>query len=265
MSQKLAPDDLKKLELLWTHLRQLENDWGHSGTETPFLTTAKIDNLKKEFLQFEASELFELKKISEIHKHLKPELSLRQFTPFLLPIERLLNKNLIDQDFLIQSEDKIQTQRKTYPVILVLDNIRSSFNVGSILRSAECLGAENVYLCGYTPSPENSKTSKAAMGVESYIPWQSSPNAMQTLQDLKVRGYRIIALETTTEATELYTEFSKNPCAFVLGNERFGLGPEILQICDEVRKIPLVGVKNSLNVGVSAAIALSEWKRQYER
>ncbi|MNL17976.1 tRNA (guanosine(18)-2'-O)-methyltransferase [compost metagenome] len=150
------------------------------------------------------------------------------------------------------------------PLVFVLDNIRSAFNVGSIFRTAECVGAERVILCGYTPTPAQAQVEKTAMGTQDYIDWEEGGKLFECLESLKENGYRIVALETTATAQDLYEPFEREPTAFILGNERFGLDPEILKVIDETRIIPLRGRKNSLNVGVTAAVAGFEWMRQWQ-
>lgn len=270
MPSKLSTENLKKLELLWQKLRQIETLWNQEilkgGKDPGFLSAQILAELQPFFQGFDLNTAlsFELQKCLEIEKHLKASLSLKQFLMFLLPIERLLQKNLTDEDFLVNTTDQQSKAIQKIPLVVVLDHIRSSFNVGSILRTCECFGVSEVILIGYTPTPENSKTQKAAMGVESYIKWSSQAELAVALEDLKKQGYRLVALETSQKAKPLYADFSKTPTAFVLGNERFGLGPDCLRLCDEIREIPLSGIKNSLNVGTTAAIAISEWKRQYE-
>ncbi|WP_374032774.1 RNA methyltransferase [Bdellovibrio bacteriovorus] len=197
-----------------------------------------------------------------MEKHLTPGMTLKHFVSYAVPFERLLHKNLQDDEFLVVENDREQAESKL-PLVFVLDNIRSAFNVGSIFRTAECLGAEKIYLCGYTPLPTQWKVEKTAMGTQEYLSWEEAPKLLECLEELKDEGYRIVALETAASASDLFEKFESEPTAFVLGNERFGLDPEVLKIIDEVRIIPLRGRKNSLNVGVTAAVAGFEWMRQW--
>ena len=258
----LSSQDLQQVEALWRLMRDLEQktegDACQAFDEVQAIITA---------LQAFANHPHPwLKKLSESAKHLFVGMPLRHFINYMVPVERILKKNLTDEQFLVTTNDtSLQTKKNLRPVVLVLDHLRSSFNVGSILRTSECFSASKVILTGYTPTPDHTKTQKTAMGVDQWIAWKSESSTEKALLDLKAEGYRLIALETSLKAESLYSPFQKTPTAFVLGNERFGLDAGVLILCDEVRQIPLSGFKNSLNVASTAAIALSEWVRQYEQ
>ncbi len=261
----LSPQDLQQVEALWRLMRDLEQK-----TEGDLCQASDdIEAIKKSLQAFSNHTHPWLQKLSESAKHLSVGMTLRHFSNYLVPVERLLKKNLTDEQFLVTTLDGgpqgVQAKTSLRPLVLVLDHIRSSFNVGSILRTSECFSASKVILTGYTPTPENTKTQKTAMGVDQWISWEAEPSTENAILNLKAQGYRVIALETSMHAESLYSPFQKSSTAFVLGNERFGLDAGVLGLCDEVRKIPLSGIKNSLNVASTAAIALSEWVRQYEQ
>lgn len=255
----LSPHDKKSLEEI--HKLFLELEKSTNASEGLFGALLRV--LKANLLALKDSENPDVSRLADLQKHLTEGMTLKHFVNFAIPIERLLHKNLQDDDFLIVENDKEEAPQERLPLVFVLDNIRSAFNVGSIFRTAECLGAEKVYLCGYTPNPTQWKVEKTAMGTQDYLSWEESPHLLQCLEELKDEGYRIVALETAASATDLYEPFETEATAFVLGNERFGLDPEILKVIDEVRIVPLRGRKNSLNVGVTAAIAGFEWMRQW--
>lgn len=223
-----------------------------------------LKNLNEKILALKSSGNESIARLHEVAKHLVPSMTLRHFVNFSIPFERLLNKSLQDDEFLIIENDKAESQSSPLPLVFVLDNIRSAFNVGSIFRSAECMGASGIYLCGYTPTPNQWKLGKTAMGTQEYIQWHHREKLSDCLQELKDLGYQVVALETAACAQDLFEKFEQEPTAFILGNERFGLDPEILKFIDEVRIIPLRGKKNSLNVGVTAAVAGFEWVRQWD-
>lgn len=255
----LNAQDKKSLEDIHKLFLELEK----SSRDFSFSPTLLIE-LKGKIKSLGASTNPDVQRLNDLEKHLNPSMTLKHFSGFAVPFERLLNKNLQDDDFLILENDRsADAPLEKLPLVFVLDNIRSAFNVGSIFRTAECLGASKVYLCGYTPTPEQWKVEKTAMGTQDYLEWQEVGKLMECLEELKDEGYRIIALETAASAEDLYTPFIDEPTAFVLGNERFGLDAEILKCIDEVRIIPLRGRKNSLNVGVTAAVAGFEWTRQW--
>lgn len=250
--------DKKSLEEISELFLQLEKSSGDFSFDS-----TRLQNLKKRIKELSQSSNPDVQRLADLEKHLVPDMTLKHFSSFAVPFERLLHKNLQDDEFLVIEDDKVAAPAEKLPLVFVLDNIRSAFNVGSIFRTAECLGAQHIYLCGYTPLPSQFKVEKTAMGTQDYIEWSEAGKLLECLEDLKDEGYRIVALETAASATDLFSEFSPEPTAFVLGNERFGLDPEILKVIDEVRIIPLRGRKNSLNVGVTAAVAGFEWMRQW--
>ncbi len=221
-----------------------------------------LSKLQKDLEAFTTHKDLEYRRISEIASHLHPEMSMKHYVSWIIPIERLLRKELRDDEFLVFSQDGSQKSLEKIPLVFVLHNLRSAFNVGSIFRTAECFGVSQIYLCGYTPLPTQNRLAKTAMGTDTLVKWVEAPKITDLLPLLHRDHYNIIALETTSHATALKKDFPNSPTALVLGNERFGLDSEILELCTEVRKIQLRGQKNSLNVGVAAAIAAYEFSRQ---
>ena len=199
----------------------------------------------------------EQSKLQEMIFHFKLGLSLQQFEFFLVPFERFLGKNLKDDEFVVLKSDHLQPQKK-FPIFILLENIRSSFNVGSFFRLADGFGVRHVYLGGYSPHP-----SKTAMGSETSVAFSMEPNPLEKIHALKNEGVRIVGLETTTLSKNYTDPYPLNQSyCFVFGNERFGINHETLRNCDEIRQIPMHGTKNSMNVAVCAGIVLSEWVRQ---
>lgn len=213
--------------------------------------------------EFVTHEEHAFQKIGAISPHLHTGMTLKQFASWIVPIERLLQKELRDDEFLIYSEDAAQKDIEKIPLVFILHNLRSAFNVGSIFRTAECFGVSKIYLCGYTPLPTQEKLAKTSMGTSQLIEWEEVPKITEVLKSLREQNYNVVGLETTSHAVPLQSTFTQSPTAFVLGNERFGLDPEALDLCNEVRKIELRGQKNSLNVSVAAAIATYEFSRQW--
>lgn len=252
----------KDLENIYKIFINLEKSTPAKGADFHFDShqLAELKNLIRNLAQYEDPEI---SRLANIEKHLHEKMTLKHFVSFMIPFERLLNKTLKDDDFLIIANDRTAQAQEKLPLLLVLDNIRSAFNVGSIFRTAECLGAEKVILCGYTPLPTQWKVEKTAMGTHEYMDWEEGGKIFDTLERLRNSGYRLVGLETAESATDLYEEFQIKPTAFILGNERFGLDSEVLKNLDEIRIIPLRGRKNSLNVGVTAALAGFEWMRQW--
>jgi len=189
------------------------------------------------------------------------EFSLRGFLDFAVPLEQQLGREVTDMEILQQ--DGLRTEHANQPLYLILDNLRSSFNVGSIFRTAECFGVKSIFSCGYTANPTNEKVRKTAMGTTEYIDWQHFTLTEEAIEFLHKQGVRIYALETVSHAGNIMEVDFLKPAALLLGNEALGIAPEILKLADEVVSIPLSGWKNSLNVGVTAAIACYEVTRQW--
>jgi 23S rRNA (guanosine2251-2'-O)-methyltransferase len=142
----------------------------------------------------------------------------------------------------------------------MLDNIRSAWNVGSIFRTADGTGVGKLYLCGITPSPENSKVCKTALGAEAIIPWEKFNNGVHLANLLKSLGNTLWALEDLPEAIPLFrvdVQSEQSPIVLILGNEVSGVDSGILNICDKVVSIPMLGKKQSYNVAVAFGIAAS--------
>ncbi|GAB4496443.1 MAG: hypothetical protein OHK0052_06360 [Anaerolineales bacterium] len=140
----------------------------------------------------------------------------------------------------------------------LLDNLRSAWNVGSIFRSADGAGLQHLYLCGTTPPPPHAGIHKTALGAEESVPWSYAPNALWQARNLQARGYRLWALEATLQAQSLFTartELPNAPLVLIVGNERSGVDPEILALCERSVWIPMLGVKESLNVAIAFGIA----------
>lgn len=144
-------------------------------------------------------------------------------------------------------------------ISVLLDNIRSAWNVGSIFRTSDGFGIDKIYCCGITPTPENPKVAKTALGSEMDIQWEQANNGLVTTQNLKTRGYWLISLEDVPRSQPLYKfEIPSNKrIVIVMGNEVAGIDPGIIDISDAVLSIPMVGKKSSHNVAIAFAIAVS--------
>ena len=144
-------------------------------------------------------------------------------------------------------------------IIVILDNIRSTYNVGAIFRSADAAGVNKIYWCGITPTPPNPKISKVALGAENYITWEKAKTTWCLSEKLKKDGYFIIALEQGEKAKNIFkNKFNKkhNKIALLLGPEVKGLSNKILKRADGLLEIPMFGKKESLNVAVAFGIAI---------
>lgn len=250
----MSTGDLKLVEEIYRLLRKWENEFPRSPD---------LQNLQKKIIILSQASALEIKKLGELSHHFKSDIDLRQLTNLIIPFERALNKSLRDDEFIISEVDTVQKKSETYPLILILENFRSAFNVGSFFRMAEALGAQEIWLCGYSPTPENDKIKKTTMNTEQWIPWRFFENTENAILEAKAKGFRVVGIETSPKALPITYPFSRNSMAFVFGNERFGLHLPTLQACDELRKINLTGQKNSLNVASCGAIVCYEWIRQW--
>ncbi|MEK7355972.1 MAG: tRNA (N6-threonylcarbamoyladenosine(37)-N6)-methyltransferase TrmO [Bdellovibrionota bacterium] len=202
----------------------------------------------------------DLKRLAFHERDLSETMTAKHLGGVLVPFERLLGKTLRDDEFLVTDTDDRDRVRDVRPLRIVADNIRSAFNVGAIMRTSECFGAEHVHLTGYTPTPDEEKTAKTSLGASDAIPWSSEPDAKQSIPKLKADGYMVVALETAERAVDLDSFKWPERVALLLGNERFGIDRETLTLADHIVRIPMYGRKNSLNVGIACGIALAHWR-----
>lgn len=153
-------------------------------------------------------------------------------------------------------------QAEKNPVMIVLDNIRSMHNVGSVFRTADAFLAEGICLCGYTPQPPHRDIHKTALGATETVHWMHFPGTMEAVQQLKERGYRLWAVEQAEGSISLekFTT-THEKTAIIFGNEVTGVDAEVLTCCDGCIEIPQLGMKHSLNISVAAGIVLWELVR----
>lgn len=149
------------------------------------------------------------------------------------------------------------------PIIVVLENIRSAYNVGSVLRTADAFLLEAVYTTGYTAHPPHKQVAKTALGAEKTVLTKHFKNASEVIEELKAKGYKIFAAEQVEGSYELHTlSFEKNEkLAVIFGNEITGVEQNTIQLCEGCIEIPQLGMKHSLNIAVAAGVLLWELVR----
>jgi tRNA G18 (ribose-2'-O)-methylase SpoU len=154
------------------------------------------------------------------------------------------------------------TEERRKNIAVLLDNIRSAWNVGSIFRSADGFGFVHAYLCGITPTPEVEAVIKTSLGAEDSVPWSYHKDAVKLVKGLKKEGFRILALEEDERAisindasSSLVTTRSAQREILILGSEVTGVDPGLLDLCDEILYIPMRGEKKSFNVAMAFSIA----------
>ena len=149
------------------------------------------------------------------------------------------------------------------PAAVLLDNVRSMYNVGAFFRAADGAGLEKLYLCGITAYPPKKAISKTALGAEETVPWEHDWDAVKMAEGLHCRGFEIAAIETSVHSVDLFDWQPRFPVCVAFGNEVEGLRPELLEMADTHVRIPMLGQKRSLNVATAGGIVLYELLRKY--
>lgn len=144
------------------------------------------------------------------------------------------------------------------PIVLVLDNVRSMHNVGSVFRTADAFLVQGIALCGYTPVPPHRDIQKTALGATDTVEWQYFPTTMEAVSELKANGYDIYTIEQAAGSHMLdqFVPGTDKPLALVFGNEVSGVDAEVMKIADGCIEIPQSGMKHSLNISVSTGIVI---------
>ena len=165
-----------------------------------------------------------------------------------------------DEDIVVLNQDGLRKRddslyQNAQDMVVILEDLRSSFNVGSIFRTSECLGIKELWLCGITSKPGDKSLAKTAMGTEGRMAWKTFDSAVEAVKAAKKQGRRVYALETVETARSVFEAEYEFPLALVVGNEALGISQDVLALCDECISLPMQGWKNSLNVGVAFAVA----------
>ena len=151
--------------------------------------------------------------------------------------------------------------RKKTPLVIVLDNVRSLHNVGSVFRTSDAYLVETVCLCGITSTPPHAEIHKSALGAENSVDWLYFEDTLEAIKELKTKGFEVLAIEQA-EGSTLLNQLEINPAgkyAVVLGNEVKGVQQAVVDACDGCIEIPQYGTKHSLNVSVTAGIIIWEF------
>jgi len=149
------------------------------------------------------------------------------------------------------------------PVAVLLDNVRSLYNVGAFFRTGDATAIEKLYLGGITGRPPQRAISKTALGAEETVDWEHTGDPVALLENLRGRGYEIAAVETTIHAVDLFDWAPRFPVCVAFGHEVDGLQREISDLCDTHVRIPMLGTKHSLNVATAGGVVLYELLRKY--
>lgn len=149
------------------------------------------------------------------------------------------------------------------PAAVLLDNVRSMYNVGSFFRTADAAGIEKLYLAGITGFPPKNAISKTALGAEETVPWEHSWDPLPVLDGLRSRGWELASIETTVHAVDLFDWVPAFPVCVIFGHEVDGIRPEVSARCDVHVRIPMLGTKHSLNVATAGGVVLYELLRKF--
>jgi len=151
------------------------------------------------------------------------------------------------------SVEEVKSMERS-PIYVLLDNVRSLFNVGSIFRTSDAVMAKKIYLCGITGAPPRKEISKTALGAEEIVPWEQDDEAIQVIRRLKSDGVQIVAVELAKDSVD-YSEAKYDfPVCFVLGHEVEGVSDEVMELVDMTVHLPMLGRANSLNVATCYGI-----------
>jgi tRNA G18 (ribose-2'-O)-methylase SpoU len=149
------------------------------------------------------------------------------------------------------------------PACILLDNVRSMYNVGAFFRTADGAGIERLLLSGITARPPKRGISKTALGAEERVAWESVNDPVAAVQHLREHGYEIAAIETSDRALDIFDWQPHFPACVLFGHEVEGLAPALLELCDIHVRIPMLGLKHSLNVASAGAVVMYELLRKY--
>lgn len=167
-------------------------------------------------------------------------------------------------EVVIRNRDGDNSRETEHPIVIVLDRLRSAYNVGNIFRLAEVCAVEQVVTCGYTAHPPHPKIAKTALGTEERVPNVHFAATLDAVTGLRNKGYQIIGIETVENAPPVWEVSLEFPVAFVFGNEALGIGKDTLLACDVIAQLPAFGWKNSLNVANCATAVVYQAIRQLE-
>ncbi len=240
----------------------------------------KESSFRASLLACAGADSFLVQKLAELAPKVSISYGPRHLMTLLVPLERLMGRSARDEEFLYFEQDGARKSalgdgsnasaiitsdasraNTDGPVavtsrrIVLCENIRSAFNVGSVYRTAETFSGNEVWLTGYSPDPQ-----KTAMGADTLVQTQRFERTSDAIVEARKLGYKVVALENSPGAVPLEKFFWPENTILVLGNERFGVDSQTLDLCDSVVRISTSGQKNSLNVGTAFGIAAASWR-----
>ncbi len=154
----------------------------------------------------------------------------------------------------VGKSEKLQKEIKRNPIVLVLDNVLDTYNIGSFFRLADALAVEKICLCGSVVTPPNIKIHRASIGTWKWVSWEQYQSTKECVEKLKKEGYQIIACEQTKDSINYQSAKYNSKVAIIAGSENFGVSKDILNLVDKVVEIPMFGINISLNVLVATSV-----------
>lgn len=159
-----------------------------------------------------------------------------------------------------KSVDEVRSSEK-FPIIVILENIRSAYNVGSVFRTSDAFLAEALYIIGYSACPPHKEIKKTALGAEDTVSWKYFKTTREAIEELRTAGYSVFAVEQAEGSLRLQEFVSRGKIAVVFGNEVTGVEQTTIEACDGCIEIPQFGMKHSLNIATAAGVVLWELVR----
>lgn len=252
----------KQLKVITSFIEDITASWDNKEQRT-----ALLQNLGECLDSLDRSFPYSLEQVGTISKNIAHS---KTVSDFLYAAKDIWHNHSIklQQTEMCQPTGKPVTndEHKDYPFMaltVILDNLRSAFNVGAIIRTSECFRIKKLIFSGYSPTPENSKVRKTARSTEDKIAWEHCRDPIPLIKSLKSQGNTIIALETAENAALIHQTAIPQPAALILGNEALGVDSRVLEHANLTVQIPVRGWKNSLNVATAYGIACFEIYRQW--
>ena len=181
-----------------------------------------------------------------------------------MDVFNIMNKKLKLWELDRVSEEEFKAQEK-FPLIVILNDIRSLNNIGTFFRTSDAFNVEKIYLCGITATPPHRDIHKTALGAEDTIAWEHRENIVELVKELQAQGVCVASIEQAEKTTKLHEidQLEAPKFALVFGNEVNGVDQEVIDISDAIIEIPQFGTKHSLNVSVCAGVVLWEFSKKY--
>ncbi len=154
-------------------------------------------------------------------------------------------------------------KKKKIPVCVVIDNVRSLFNVGAFFRTSDAVLLEKIFLCGITGHPPRKEISKTALGAEEIVEWEHRDEAVEVISELKDKGYQIVAVELAENSKNYFEMEYDFPVCLVFGHEVYGVSDEVMEMVDAAVEVPMLGRANSLNVATCYGIIVYDVLRKF--